>query len=155
MCGCFLKRLMTYLKIKQKKVFGQLGFLILPKAFPLFASIKFIKVPFIPMSLITWPCSMQNLSRQADETLTIEATWKIPANFDSRNSQTRCDSHDHFSERFSVLCQAIYTNQVALSAQIPMSSSKLLELVAIQIQKLCKCCRILLKTNCFRVLLIV
>jgi len=54
-----------------------------------------------------------------------------------------------------VLCQAIYTNQVALSAQIPMSSSKLLELVVIQIQKLGKCCRILLKMNCFRVLLIV
>jgi len=55
-------------KNRNEKALGQLGFPILPETLLLFAWIKLIKAPFIPMSLITWSCYVQNLSRQADET---------------------------------------------------------------------------------------
>ena len=84
------------------------------------------------MSLITWSCYVQNLSRQVDET----NNWghlEFPRTlFDSRKSRTFYDSRDYFSERFPVLRRAIYTNQVTLSAEILMSRSKLLELLVIQ-----------------------
>ena len=58
---------MTYLGIKQAKELGQ--FLILPKALHmlLFAWIKILKAPFIPMSSSTWSYYMQNLSWQVNE----------------------------------------------------------------------------------------